>query len=229
MLDKNKIIVLDDVISPQFQDVLEARLTSGDCGWYFSKDVAYDDDHIKQFGLPSRCAFSKTYLDPTKGIRDEMFDTILPLLFEACHKAGFQLDQTIFSRSFFTMPMPGDGPNSHDHIHVDTIEPHMVCLYYVNDSDGDTILFDKTLDEFLTMPEIAEEISNIDYSQPHGGPLEIVDKHIDRSTFKEWNRITPKKGRMVFFNGWRYHSSQRSSTGYRIVINSCVKGHFTDK
>jgi hypothetical protein len=226
MIDKDEVIIIDDAISPQFQDVLEAKLTGGDCGWYFSKDVAFPDEQIEKFGLASRFAFSKTYLDPVKGIRNEMFDTILPLLFEACHKVNFHLDQAIFSRSFFTMPVPGDGPNSHDHIHVDTIEPHMVCLYYVNDSDGDTILFDHTLDEFLQDPTIADEISNIDYSRPHGGPLEIIDKHIDRSTFKEWKRITPKKGRMVFFNGWRYHSSQRSTKDYRIVINSCVKGHF---
>jgi len=224
MLDKDQIIIIDDVISPQFQDILEARLTAPDTPWYFSKDVAFPDDQIKKFGLPSRFAFSKTYLDPTKNIRNEMFDMILPLLFEACHKIGFKLDRAFLSRSFFTIPLPGDTPNTHDHIHVDTIEPHMVCLYYVNDSDGDTVLFDRTLDEFLQDPVIAEAVNNIDYSKPHGGPLEVIDTHIDRTLFKEWKRITPKKGRMVFFNGYRYHSSQRSTQNYRIVINSCVKG-----
>ena len=60
-------------------------------------------------------------------------------------------------------------------------EDHYVCLYYVNDSEGDTIIFDNNK--------------------------------------KEIQRITPKKGRIVFFDGSLEHCSTRPSTRTRAVLN----------
>lgn len=225
MIDKDEIIVIDDVVSPAFQDLLHDWLVAPDHGWYFSKDIAFADDVIERGNYQKKYGFSKTFFNIANGVQNPMFSTILPLILEGCHKINFTLEQTLFSRSFFTMPMPNSGPNDFDHIHTDCIEPHLVSLYYVNDSDGDTIFFDRTLDEFLDEPHIRREIENIDYSLPtSAGPLEIVDRHIDKSSFKIIKRVTPKKGRMVFFNGYRYHSAARPSSGYRIVINSDLKG-----
>ena len=69
-----------------------------------------------------------------------------------------------------------------DIIHVDTITPHWVCLYYVCDSDGDTILYK---DDYKT----------------------------------ELKRITPKKNRIVFFEGSIPHCSTPPSNNHRIIIN----------
>jgi hypothetical protein len=112
-----------------------------------------------------------------------------------------------------------------DNIHVDLIHPHLVSLYYVNDSDGDTVFFDQCLDDYLDRPDIAQALENIDYSNPGRGALEVADSMIDKSNFTIRKRVTPKKGRMVFFNGFRYHTSSRPSTGYRVIINNDIVGH----
>ena len=66
--------------------------------------------------------------------------------------------------------------------HVDRTEEHLVLLYYVNDSDGDTFLFDEH-NEIIT-------------------------------------RVSPKKGRMLFFNGNISHAgSHPKHSEKRIVIN----------
>jgi len=72
----------------------------------------------------------------------------------------------------------------HNTPHYDSFTKHYVCIYYVNDSDGDTLFFDN------------EKECNIT------------------------NRITPKKGRFLFFKGETLHTGQhpiKSST--RVVIN----------
>jgi hypothetical protein len=70
----------------------------------------------------------------------------------------------------------------HNTPHKDFYIPHTVMLYYANDSDGDTILFDK--DE------------------------------------KEYARISPKKGRILVFNGNYLHAgSHPFKSECRIVIN----------
>jgi hypothetical protein len=86
-----------------------------------------------------------------------------------------------------------------DHIHpphVDMTTPHMVLLYYVNDSDGDTIIFNE------------KHSSQQD-------PILTVDK-----------AITPKAGAGIVFDGLTYHSSSSpKNTKERIVLNinfTCV-------
>lgn len=226
MLKKDDIIIIDDVFGPQVQDTLHSWLIEGDSSWYFSRDIAFADDVIERNNYRSRYGFSKTFFSIVTKHQSQMFNTIFPLVLQACDQIDFVVEQTLFSRSFLTTPIPNNDPSEYDHIHVDLVEPHLVCLYYVNDSDGDTVFFDKCLDDYLGRPDIKDAIENIDYSVAGAGPLEVVDSLIDKSEFKIINRVTPKKGRMVFFNGYRYHSACRPTNGYRIVINNNLKGKF---
>lgn len=71
----------------------------------------------------------------------------------------------------------GYDTNCCNEIHVDSFEPHKTLVYYINDSDGDTFLFDK--------------LWNKD------------DKHYDLKTAL---RVTPKMGSAVCFDGHRFHA-----------------------
>jgi len=85
-------------------------------------------------------------------------------------KANFQTQHANNDTSFYNTP------------HRDFGIPHKVLLYYANDSDGDTILFDENENEYA--------------------------------------RITPKQGRMLYFNGKTLHAgSHPSKSDCRIVIN----------
>jgi hypothetical protein len=76
----------------------------------------------------------------------------------------------------------------HNPPHIDSLNNHLVLLYYVNDSDGDTIIFD-----------------------------------LDDKT-KKLASISPKKGRLVVFNGEHYHaSSPPTKFDSRIVINTNIE------
>lgn len=83
--------------------------------------------------------------------------------------------------------------NKQNHIHpphVDMTTPHLVLLYYVNDSDGDTVIF------------------NQKYSSQQD-PTLTVNK-----------TIAPKAGAAIVFDGLTYHSSSSPQyTGERIVLN----------
>jgi hypothetical protein len=77
--------------------------------------------------------------------------------------------------------------------HIDLDYDHKVFLYYVNDSDGDTIFFEQFW---------------------HNG-IQIEEKDLTESI-----RITPKMGRGVVFDGLQYHASSNPTTNnYRCVIN----------
>jgi hypothetical protein len=74
--------------------------------------------------------------------------------------------------------------------HTDHTEPGTkALLYYVNESDGDTVLFDQTWPE----------------------------KHLN---FTEAGRISPKQGRLVYFDATRWHASSNPvNFKSRMVIN----------
>lgn len=64
--------------------------------------------------------------------------------------------------------------------HIDSTKPHDVILYYVNESDGDSIFYD--------------EIGNVA------------------------NTVSPKKGRVVIFNGGLIHSGTPPKTSNKRIL-----------
>jgi hypothetical protein len=81
--------------------------------------------------------------------------------------------------------------------HVDFYFPHYTLLYYVNDSDGDTFIFN-------------EKVNMYDSSKIKEYPEE----------FTLLKRVSPKMGRAVLFNGLHYHSSSTpTKTDERTAIN----------
>jgi hypothetical protein len=76
--------------------------------------------------------------------------------------------------------------------HVDGRDDHYVFLYYVNDSDGDTVIYNQ----------------------------EFVDKQYKQEDMTIFKQISPKAGSAIFFNGKYFHtyySPQKNNI--RCVIN----------
>ena len=74
--------------------------------------------------------------------------------------------------------------------HVDRPTPHIVGLFYVDDSDGDTILYSNKFDR---NSELGEEAQILDIEKSEG--------------FKELDRVTPKANRLLLFDGDLFHAS----------------------
>ena len=87
-------------------------------------------------------------------------------------------------------------PNQHMHEpHIDVNEPHVAAVYYVNDSDGNTVLY--------------KQRSEVN----------------DRSTFPEQLdvliEVEPKANRLLMFDGSLIHTGHSpSKTNSRVIINS---------
>ena len=127
--------------------------------------------------------FNYTFLanDNKSNYEGEYYYFLTQVLFIFSKKLNISVDYIIRGRTFLHLPINNVGLLKNQ-VHVDTDEPHWVCLYYVNDSDGDTILFKD-----------------------------------DKKT--EIKRVTPKKGRIVFFNGLIPHCSSNPSKTHRSILN----------
>ena len=106
MIGINDFIIIDDAVCPQYQDMIENWLLSTASTWSFVKDVALHDHVIENLNLESRPGFSKTLFSVKNARSNDLYPMILPMVFEAGHKAGITVGQVLFSRSFLTMPVP---------------------------------------------------------------------------------------------------------------------------
>jgi hypothetical protein len=86
------------------------------------------------------------------------------------------------------------GSSSEYHnVHIDQDYEHKVFLYYVNDSDGDTVFFDQF------------------WSKDNPASLNSLTEQV---------RVAPKMGLGVVFDGLQYHTSTSPiQNDYRCVIN----------
>ena len=81
--------------------------------------------------------------DDTIGTIDSVFHYLFVSLIEnACNKIDRKNVSVIKGRSFLQLPINFKGERE-DTPHVDITDDHFVMLYYVCDSDGDTIIYNE--------------------------------------------------------------------------------------
>ena len=189
---KNKILVFDDILDLEYQERIKNILIGEETfngyyfPWYFTQDVTKHNDVDSQ----KRSAFFHGYVvsdnDNTMGTIDSIFhDIFITLLENACCKIDKQNVNVIKGRSFLQLPINYKGERI-DTPHVDIVGDHFVILYYVCDSDGDTIIYN-------------EKVKSDNYTIQ--------------------NRITPKQGRVVLFDGSYYHTAEQPTDNIRCVVN----------
>jgi len=181
------IQVIDNVVSLKYQDGIESTFYSKDFLWKYNPNLTGDKIN-RQFGLAHQII--ENY-NSTSNFADYM----IPLVYEISEKSGIDFHKIYNGRSFLQMPMGGQ--KTYDIFHTDVVFPHIVFLYYVNDSDGDTIILDKLYNE--------------------GDPF-FLDKDYDFSN-DIVEKVSPKKGRVVVFNGFQYHAAGIPQKDPRCVLN----------
>ncbi len=187
-----KLVQIEDVIPKLYQDQLEAETAA--LGWFFHKESARPGlSFSNNYGGFFHMAFDAASPTPVSSAINAL---LVPLLFVACDKANLKFNGLIRIRLGMFPETPVDVP--YHNPHVDFYEPHIVGLYYVNDSDGDTVIFKETFDH-LTVEQ------SVRLANERG--------------FTELARVSPKKGRMAFFDGKHYHASMHPRKhSHRIAI-----------
>ena len=141
----DEVFVFDDIINLSYQlqieDVLlgERLFNNDDFPWYFIPDITYNDGLANQ----GRCGFAHYFADEDDGIISEFHPLFLKLIHNSCKKINLKEVDVIQARSFLQLPS-NISYEEVDDPHIDLIDTdHFVMLYYVCDSDGDTIIYNE--------------------------------------------------------------------------------------
>ena len=144
---KNKILLFDDIIDLDYQNTIKEILLGDrqykgyDFPWYLTHDVTKPAKADSQL----RPAFFHGYVDYPSELSSIFHDLFIRLIQNSCAKIDKKNVDAIQGRSFCQLPISSD-KISVDTPHIDIKENHFVMLYYVCDSDGDTIIYNEQVE-----------------------------------------------------------------------------------
>jgi len=195
---KDQVYVFDDILPVDTQLQIKDWLLGEHFPWKFVPDVTGGGSQ------DARPAMKHSFIGQGKTNSSQPLDLIQQILNASLNKLYEETQQkaeyALFnSRAFLQFPLGNLKGTEYDAHHIDHTSEHLSILYYVLDADGDTVLFENTY-------------------EPHFRPVAPTPEQL-----KEVKRVTPKQGRVVIFDGYRWHTATQPKTGIRCVINSNVK------
>lgn len=202
---KDEILVITDVVPKSFQEDIANRVQGvNHFPWFLLHRIGhpdYFDSNTKSYYTDPNITddvgfFHMAFDGKTTSPHYDFFRTILEFFTE---KTSIGVKNLLRIRLRYTHKGQGHTAEKYAPPHVDfsTGQPYSTLVYYVDDSDGDTIIFDKIFN-----------------------PLEETYNPVFAEPLSELLRITPTKGSAVYFNGHRYHAGNYPiNNSSRIVIN----------
>jgi hypothetical protein len=181
-----KFQVIENFIPKLYQEEIK-NLLFDQLPWSYNSDVTYK-------GSKSAPAMMHSFRYGSETI-SPFYNAIAFMAQIGANKIGQKLNDVVMCRTFLQFPVTESFiQNSVDLLHVDIENPHTVVLYYVIDSDGDTLIVNKQA----------------------GVPSE---KHLSVDDHDIILRVTPKQGRALVFDGRYYHTAEQPRSNMRCVIN----------
>lgn len=152
--------VINDVISKNSQNRLYSVLTARDFIWHIMRDSAYASGiNTPEFwNMISTIGYSRTVFAGGQIYEKDIMPWCLNILDSTLEKAGIEMDELhrIQINLLYRNTDPAYKEGMWTTAHVDEDKDHTVLLYYVNDSDGDTFLFnEKRGEDFNKFTEMA--------------------------------------------------------------------------
>jgi len=190
------MIEIEDFIDKSYQDQIEASVKDINFPWFYGAvipddvfDFADTEQHIYKYGANPH-QFIHNIIQESS-VYSPHFNLIEP--FVNTLAKYFKKDIYILRAKFNFLHKSND--SSYHYPHSDSnLKDVKSLIYYVNESDGDTYMFNKTAPVF------------------------------DYSNFSITRQISPKKGKVIIFDALNLHSSSCPiNSEYRIVLNITFK------
>lgn len=186
----NKIYIFDDIIDIESQNIIEEYALSTDL-FLGGNNLEYLN--IDDIQMPQEVLISpRISPDIQKVIKSIEFNSISKINKEILHTYRYKINRLKASDRV---------SDEYDKrgIHIDREQEHIAIVYYINNTDGDTFIYDTDLVDMIDWNNI------------------VLNKEFERFTLRE--RVSPKKGRVVIFNGLLPHHSSYPTKSDRCVIN----------
>lgn len=188
------IKIVENLLPRGYANQIEQDLLRVSFPWYYVNDVT-NDKYGNNSGL--------VHLAFDYGTQpSEWFSFIKPIIYSIEEVENQSVKELLRIRIGFLTKLAPAPEYQYNTPHVDFLIPHQTACYYVADSDGDTVLFDKFLSDAGNEPYDEKMLNNFGKS----------------ADFNVVKRSSPKKNNLCIFNGHRFHSSTSPQIYDRRVV-----------
>lgn len=170
--------IVQSFIKPAYEDMLEKTLCGYDFDWHFNNSSVDYENLTPNTFFDSKTAdtyqFTHLFVAQNK-IISKYWQVIAPLIFHISASEGIDTNHVERCKANLTTKQSNFDNDSYFPAHTDVEESDqkiITAIYYVNDSDGDTIFFEKPTSNNV------EELKIITRMQPKKGTLVYFDSQI---------------------------------------------------
>jgi hypothetical protein len=170
--------------------------------FYTVKDIVYKDPNIiLGYG------FNHTFFNSEQKLLDYgQYPIDLLSIFKYHTELHYKVKINKIMRLMAVLSLPDPYRKKENYMlpHVDWFTKHKTLIYYANNTDGDTIIFNEKFDS-----KVQESLTYKQYYE--------LEKNKDKKTIQ--SKISPKQGKAVLIDGLQYHSGSLPTNKTRYVIN----------
>jgi hypothetical protein len=148
------ILTIDDCIDISDQNFIESTLLSKDFPWYFSNSANWGNKNNSVTPGKKSLEYVEGVKDSPQLIHNIFSDNLFSKHFESSlsikilSAIPFSIKQLLRIKANLTYPTNIQGSHLLGVPHTDFVEKNLItAIYYVNDSDGDTIIFNEQFQE----------------------------------------------------------------------------------
>lgn len=186
--------IFDNLLSPSDQKILYNYVKGDDVIWQELENITGDYGGKKDtHKFPAK-------VHPQINCKNEMIKNLIDnIQIIISKKLNLEFVKNYRWKINWTSPLKHDY-NPLDLLHYDRITEHIAVVYYINNVDGDTCIYNN---KFGNNAETYQE--NF--------------KKIDLNSFELITRVSPKMGRCLVFDGKYAHHANYPTNGDRFIIN----------
>jgi len=146
------IRVIDNLIPKYYLKELQDYFLSKNCEWYYNDNLTGDEsfENLSSFGLTMRLHWNGNFIGSFPG-------TLVRALVFSAQEQVESVSETNQRIVRVRADMTLYNPLNHRHeLHTDFPEEHMTAIFYVNNSDGNTLLYNREGTELIQEVEPVE-------------------------------------------------------------------------
>ena len=193
----NEITIFDDFLDLEQFNVLQEQIMSMQFPWFYNKHVSMLPEHnnIQDPLAKETDGFHHVFYDKSDNAKSFTFSILNNLFIALEQKLNISTKDMLRIIASMKTPKINFTEQNYNLPHIDYNFPHKSLIYYINDSDGDTRIFNEKF--VLTH---------------NGSGIGFRDK------FHIRERVTPKSNRLLLIDGLIYHTASNPIEAERRVI-----------
>ena len=190
--------VIDNFLPLNQFERLQDSILSAEFPWFYIEHVSLDpiDDNIVDDYAVETDGYAHLFHEKERNLTAVTYRILDDFNNQLENRLGITREDILRSRASIKHPKIGYTKENYNLPHVDYFTPHLSLIYYVNDSDGATRIFNE---KFTPTPK--------------GSSLGI-----SYDTFTVKDTVEPKANRLLIINGLQYHTASNPIEYKRRVI-----------